>query len=302
MNPLLTDTERDALQTVDATASADLAAHVRSVDLVSREHRVFSLLPDLEGAAERFGRAVGWLCTKELRQVCASQAAQLEVLPGARVRDVWGDPRFLYGLSIAGQPEAGLIAVDAQLGSAFVVCQFGGEPEIPVSIEDKATVTELRTVSRLAERLAATLTRSLQPALQLEASIDLAGARKETERPLLSFAVEVTFGEIVGRIHVGLDTSAACFRDRALEVEQPRRSPQMLHAVQKTQVELTSVLGRTHCSVRRVMSLKPGDLLVLDTPVDGEIPLLIAGRPKFVGTPVLNRGSLSLRITNRVKE
>ena len=55
-------------------------------------------------------------------------------------------------------------------------------------------------------------------------------------------------------------------------------------------------------SLGQLMAIKPGDLLPLETFDDGEAKFLIEGRPKYMGTPTINKGILSLKLLNEYKE
>ena len=56
-----------------------------------------------------------------------------------------------------------------------------------------------------------------------------------------------------------------------------------------TEVELTVELGRTEMSLRELLRLEEGDVLVLETRVDDELKVKVNGRLKFFGKPGTHR-------------
>ncbi|QBS37819.1 MULTISPECIES: flagellar motor switch protein FliM [Thermaerobacter] len=62
------------------------------------------------------------------------------------------------------------------------------------------------------------------------------------------------------------------------------------------------VLGRTRLTVRELLALEPGHVLRLDTPADGLVDVVVAGRPKFRGLPGRAGPRLAVRVVERVAE
>jgi len=61
-------------------------------------------------------------------------------------------------------------------------------------------------------------------------------------------------------------------------------------------------LGSTTMHLRQLLQLKEGDLIVVDTPANGAIDLLVEGRCKFRGKPAIRNRKLVLSITQVVQE
>jgi flagellar motor switch protein FliM len=64
-------------------------------------------------------------------------------------------------------------------------------------------------------------------------------------------------------------------------------------------VEVVAELGRVQLGLRRVLSLRPGEVLRLGAATDDLVQVRVAGIPKLYGVPVISRGQLSIQITRR---
>lgn len=298
MEPLLSAEELDALRQTDPLSAA--AREVRVVDLVACDHRAFMLLPQLQATASRLARAVESLVARELRTPCHAEEQAVEIVPGAQLRDLWGRPRFVYGLAIDGQQGGAVIAIDALLGGAFVNRQFGGEVDGAPLLDRAPTGTERRTVGRLATVLAGKLAQALEPMT----TVDVRVQQDEQELPggsavvLLSLAVRL--GDHAGRLAIAIDTACGCFEQRpVLRSVKPPQQGLLRTALGRVGIDVRVVLGGRRLSMRDFLQLAVGDVVMLGTPVGGEIEVLLGGRRKFLGTPMMQHGNLSVQIQGR---
>lgn len=72
--------------------------------------------------------------------------------------------------------------------------------------------------------------------------------------------------------------------------------------VEETKIPITAVLGRTTISVNDFLSLQEGDVLTLNTDIDGKVEVLVGDILKFLGIPGVRNKKLSVKITDVVKE
>ncbi|MDW8052159.1 MAG: flagellar motor switch protein FliM [Armatimonadota bacterium] len=76
----------------------------------------------------------------------------------------------------------------------------------------------------------------------------------------------------------------------------------LVQHLHRTTVTCHARLGRTRLRLRELVQLKVGDTLVLDTPVNGKVDLLVANRVKFRGKPAIRNRRLVISITDVVSE
>ena len=304
MEPILTPQEIDAL--LRSAGAVGQATEVRTVDLVSRDHRVFALLPELQESADRFAVQVARICSRVLRTACKVQADPVEVLPGARLRDLLAAPRFVHGFCLGSHPGAGLIALDGVLGGAYIERQFGGDIDSAASSDSPPTATERRTAGRLSaallQALQAALARLGSPEVVLEPETPVLVKDPARAAAVVLMQLRVSFSRHRSSVVVALDTAAVGFHEPAAAAAPSPTAGAFAASLQGVTVELRAVLGTARVPVQRLMALCPGEVVMLDAPADAPVPVHVEGRPKFLGTPLLSRGSLSIRVANRIQE
>lgn len=72
--------------------------------------------------------------------------------------------------------------------------------------------------------------------------------------------------------------------------------------INETKVPVKAVLGRTQISVSDFLMLQTGDVLTLNTSVDGKVEVLVGDLLKFKGLPGVRNKKLSVKITDIIKE
>jgi flagellar motor switch protein FliM len=306
MDPILTQSEMDALlQPAEAAAETK---EVRPVDLIAREHQAFAVLQDLQDTADRLAVAVERICTRRLRLRCRAKADPVEVVPVSRLDSLIPDPRFTYGM-LVDNTEAGIFAVDGLLGTAFLVCTFGGaldqDQATPAAVQPP-TATERRIIRRFADECGSALDQTLSEMCRGEISIGPNPAKTGRGGSSVLFLLRVSIpdkGE--GVVALALSTAAPGFKMPQIGairgVADPKASP-LLQEVLRVAVPVFSILGSVEMKMRDFLNLKIGSVIVLDTSAESNIPLMIEGRSKFVGRPMLSNGTLSLELKSVVKE
>lgn len=307
MDSILTPSEMDALLQPSIDDDAKPHQEVKALDLVTRDHQAFALLPQLNEAGEVLAGHLGRICTQQIRCSCSADSSPVEVMPASRLPDLLGEPRFKFSLNVNGRPGAGALTLDAAIGDAFVQRQFGGALSDMQPSDGSPTPTEKRTAGRLASLFALALESVLVGISALKIKVEQTPPRLLSPMTqgvsVVEFVLMVTVGEQTGLVGLVLDTSAAGFKTAAgPPVSFSREDGPLRPILQKVSIAISAVLGRAELSLGEVLALKPGDLLPLDTFGEGEAQFLIEGRPKFQGSPTLHRGSLSVKLLERIEE
>lgn len=71
--------------------------------------------------------------------------------------------------------------------------------------------------------------------------------------------------------------------------------------VAETLIPITAVLGRANLSVAEFLELQPGDVIQLDTPVDGDIQVMVGSLHKFSGKPGVKNKKVAVKVTGIVR-
>jgi flagellar motor switch protein FliM len=300
LEPLLSDQERAAIEALQrpTTVVEGPVPQVRPLDLVSRDHLALAQLAHLQTAADRWASSIELHLMRELHQPCAVKPRPVEVLQAPHALPPLSGLPFAFSLVVNQQPRGGVLVIERPLATAYAVCQFGGQIDAS-DVALATTAISRRTVARLARRLLDLLATQLAPLGVRQASVvEVLDDDSPPPRSTALFDASVTLAESEVRVFVAIATSVADFSPPPAAVPAPPIVQALLAPeVHRTHIAVTSVLGRAALTMRRLIELKPGDVVVLDTPVDGEIDVLVAGKPKFHGKPINSSGRLSLQIT-----
>ncbi len=82
--------------------------------------------------------------------------------------------------------------------------------------------------------------------------------------------------------------------------EESRKSIEL--KVEDTKIPISAVLGRTSVSVHDFLMLQQGDVLPLDTYVDGKIEVIVGNMLKFYGKPGARNKKVAVKITDIIRE
>lgn len=72
--------------------------------------------------------------------------------------------------------------------------------------------------------------------------------------------------------------------------------------IAQVELELTAILGTARVAMRELLNLEVNDVIALDTPVGGEVSVLVEGKPKFRGRPGRYGKHLACQITELAEE
>ncbi|HAI20833.1 MAG TPA: flagellar motor switch protein FliM [Clostridiales bacterium UBA8153] len=76
----------------------------------------------------------------------------------------------------------------------------------------------------------------------------------------------------------------------------------MAGGIARVEVELTAILGTSQVAMRELLGLEVNDIIGLDAPVDGEVTVLVEGKPKFRARPGRHGKHLACQITELFEE
>ena len=72
--------------------------------------------------------------------------------------------------------------------------------------------------------------------------------------------------------------------------------------IEETKVPISAILGRTSVSVHDFLMLQQGDVLQLDTIIDGKIEVIVGQMLKFYGKPGARNKKVAVKITDVIRE
>jgi flagellar motor switch/type III secretory pathway protein FliN len=167
------------------------------------------------------------------------------------------------------------------------------------------TLAQKALVSRIARSLGEDLAQALkeQVGLTLNVISSHAVAAGDVGEPPGSDGLEVDCrfeGSEDAAILIAVSAEALQVAARDSVDEEPSHGdPRMAEALHEVQVQLVVELGTTEIGLKRLLTLKPGQVLRLATALDDPVLIRIAGITKFAGAPVVSRGQLSVELRGR---
>lgn len=72
--------------------------------------------------------------------------------------------------------------------------------------------------------------------------------------------------------------------------------------IEESKINITAILGRTTISVHDFLMLQQGDVLTLNTNVDGKIEVMVGDMLKFYGKPGARNKKMAVKVTDIVRE
>lgn len=84
----------------------------------------------------------------------------------------------------------------------------------------------------------------------------------------------------------------------SLAAKRNEWSDAILSRLETTKLPTICILGETTLTLQQVMNLEPGDVLLTNTPTNGEMKVVIAGKTRAYGKPGIFNGRPAVKITH----
>lgn len=226
-------------------------------------------------------------------------------------------PSCLYVFTIEELGAKGVIELNPTLVLAIIARMLGGSTE---------HVTELRPITKIEQNIFKSMVlrglSELQRAWMTLVESEFVLDRYETEADFIQIAPTSEIVLVV-KLEVLLGdfryTASLCFPTLPLEdvlatlqtrqLANTQRGPdkgdwsdRILQTLETTKISVTCILGETTLTLRQLKELEVGDLLITNTPVNGELRLMVGGRVRARGRPGISNGRAALKISHIIAE
>jgi flagellar motor switch protein FliM len=164
------------------------------------------------------------------------------------------------------------------------------------------TAPQRALIGRIARSLAGDYAAGIKDLAHLEMQVTTEEPRREAGNKMNGFRVVCDVEGAGAPTAIVLTIAAKAFDDAVREStarEAAEVDPRIGDALPEIPLELVAELGRVSLGLRRVLSLKPGDVIRLTTAVDDAVALRIEGIEKFLAVPITSRGQLAVEIRAR---
>ena len=279
-------------------------------DLTSRERLLQGQMPALDSIHEQIAAAFGSGLSGRTRLPLRVESSPGTLIALADLGLLLAAPATVCVLDLDFGGAEAVVILEPGLAETLVFAALGNRMQ-----EEPAAASELTPVGKLVlrkliELLGTAMANAWAPYLPLHPTV----SRFETDPRLAvrmapggDVAILTSFnlrGPIAGRIQLALPYTAiqpakrllhqAASSARVARGDLVRAA--MAAEVEATEVELRAELGRTSLSLAKLLELEEGDLLPLGSDEGSPLPLLVQGREKLLGFPLVVRGGLALRL------
>jgi len=298
------------------TSAAD-SSDVRAYDLTSQERIFRRKMPMLDVIHERYGRDFGSALSLDLGRLSEAQPSGTRLLNYQEFLNGLPVPSCLSVFKIDPLPGNGVIVVDTQFVFTLVdvFCGGGGGGLFRVEGRDFSSI-ELGFVRRIVKKALRELSNAWQPVYPvlvefvrteinpqfvsiahptevvviMESVVDVEGASGKMQI-VIPYATLEPIKERLGKGYIG---------ERG-ELDEVWKNELQRHILD-SDVELKSIMGHAHMSIREIIDLKAGDVVTLERFANQPLDIMVEGVNKFKAESGVVRSYKALQLTKRITE
>lgn len=284
------------------------------VDLLADDRPLRLLIPALQVGHARFAESLRRILTSVLRAKVEIRDETPEILTGRGLVAVAEKVACLLVLrmSFSGHDsQYAVLALDPLFTFSVIERLFGGGGSPPQMPEGRSlTALERRMLMRALQPVVDALNQTYEPpgfyrfeVIRAEGRLDLVpGYTPDTTSLHVPFTM--TIGERLASL--ALILPAAALEPLRGRIGVPKADASaagaMPEVMRDVAVAVSVELGSVRLSLRQVLSLTPGTVLALNRNRSDDLPVLIEGRPKFMGMPMQDDGAIAVEITGRISD
>jgi len=276
----------------------------QKVDLTSADRIVTVRMPTLEIFNERTGVAFGQALEGMIRRGVRVHHDGTGPMKMAEFLNYLPVPSCLNLCRIEPLWGVSLLALEARLLYAMLEGFFGGHGAGQLRTEAHSfTAIELTFIRKLMEVFGNTMRKTWEPLMD----IDMTYLRTESNPQYASIVqandivmvttYNIELPSVRGKIHLAIPFTVLEPHKKEmgaeLHIQQDARRNDWAQALQaqlgEFVVSASVELGRAHMTLRELIAMEPGEVVMLDRPADEPLSLEVEGIHKMSGRPVLHR-------------
>jgi flagellar motor switch protein FliM len=315
INALMTAIQDGRVAPEPAQKPSRTAAAV-NYDLTSQDRVIHRQMPTLDAINEQIATTFGMGLAGRTRLTIRVTSGPASLLRFGDFNSILAPPATVTVLSLGKAGAQGLLVLEPGLADAMIAAAMGDKK----GKGDESTASPLENNRRdftgvernVLRRLLAVFTEAMQTAwspvlpfrpevLRFENDPRLAVISPGNEAAVLcSFELE---GALRGVIQLALPYTAIEPAKKALmsppklnNTSDERFINALRDELNQVEVRLCAQLGHAKVTVRDVLDLEPGHVLMLGTSEGASLPLFVQGKAKFTGQPKVVGGALALEI------
>jgi len=318
MPATLTPEEIKALMSAiqDGRVSTEAARAPRSqvvpYDLTSQDRIIRGQMPTLDAINEQVASMLGIGLAGRTRLALRVTSSPATLLKFADLVPLLAPPASVCILGLGSSHGFALAVLEPGLAEALLAAALGDKrartPESANESRRELTSVEQLVLMRLLLILSEGMAQAWQPVipfrpevLRFELDPRMANIAPPTDVGIVSgFELK---GGIEGRLQLVIPYAAV--ESAKQKLSSPRRLSQraderfadaLAREVEQVAVEVRGIYGRARIPFSRLLDLKEGDVVLLDTDEGKPVPIIVQGREKLRGTPTVSGGSLAMLV------
>jgi len=326
MGQILSQEEVDALlkgvvageiETETAIPVENESGESQLYDFFTQDKVIRGRMPSLDAINDRFSRFFKNTLSNMLRRIVDVTPISLDSLKFGNFMRSLAVPTSIHIINIEPLRGNALVVLETKLVFALVDCFFGGRGYGGMKIEGREfTSIEQRMLTKVVDAAIKELEKAWKPVYELhfsyvrgEMNPQFAGIIPNDD-VLIVMQFDVDMDDLSGNIMVCIpymlidpirDRLYASFSSNEKVKIDDVWLNRFKHELMNVAVDLTIDLGNTSFSPRELSSLKPGDVLVLDTDVNDVLQIKVQGLPKFFGKPGRSKDNLAIEIVEALE-
>ncbi len=263
---------------------------------------------------ERFSRMFGTYLSNTLRTMVDVKVNTIDQVTYSEYTLSVSVPSSLFVAELARLGGSCIMEVPPNLFFFLIDRMLGGSGKV-VNTHREVTTIEQKVMEKIIDRGLKDLNEAWEDITELEPSLKSFETNPQFVQiaPASETVVVILFDVIVGDRTYSLNL---CIPFIALEkvigklnihsyinLTQKKQTPEIRHSIHynlyNTHVPVTVELGRTDITIRDFLNLEVGDVLNVETKLDGELAVIVSGEQKFRGKPGVNDRNMAVKITGR---
>ncbi|MBR56504.1 MAG: flagellar motor switch protein FliM [Myxococcales bacterium] len=283
---------------------------VEILDIASRQRIIRGRMPALNILSDRMARPIRTGLFNLLRRTCTVELEEVQLQKFEEFTRGLPVPACLNVFRMNPLRGAAIAAIDPALMFSLVELLFGGRAvQTDFSPGDREySAIELNLIRKIMNIILQALVDTWAPVVSIETEFlrtelnpqgaSIAGPAES----VITIAYDIKMGEMAGKVSIVIPEHTIQPIRNILASPQAERNQDNTYLenlrtlVTNIGADVTVLLGSGTLHVSELMNLKVGDTLQLDTDSRGRLPLIVQGREKSVGVPVISRGRMALEL------
>jgi len=265
---------------------------------------------------ETFARNLGASLSAYLRAYLTASIVSVKQLSYHEFSAELASPTCLISLGL--QPYEGNAVMELNPALIFPMIELllGGSGRQPVTLTREITEIELKLLQSLFRIMLQDLQGAWKSVVNLEFAVEAVETETQSFRVLapqeavVAIGIEMRIGEVSGMMNLAIPSVILKMMRQKFDQQWmsrkvetgPAKPAEILKKIRSSRVRLEATMGAPSISIRDLISLEAGDVLIVDHPAKSLLALQVNGIHKYQGRLINARGKMAFAVESLVRE